>query len=151
MKRRLKIARGDQRGAVLVEFVFVAIILLVIFGSILELGLLAYNKNVVDNASRVGARGAIVAGADAGAVRSSVINYCTDRLIDLPHGRSGVTAADIEIDGTSPGAGDILVRVRYRHTFQLVSLIDGLLSIIGAGQIGLDSLEIQGMTVMRRE
>jgi Flp pilus assembly protein TadG len=138
-----------QKGAVLVEFVFVAAILLIIFGSIIELGLLMYNKNVIDNASRVGARTAIVADSTPTGVRKSVTDYCEERLINLVDGRTNITDDDIEIDDA--GDGDILVRVRYLHTFQLVALIDGMLGILKAGSINLDSLEIQGVTVMRQE
>jgi Flp pilus assembly protein TadG len=151
MKLPMTIGNANQKGAVLVEFVFVAAILLIIFGSIMELGLLMYNKNVIDNASRVGARAAIVAGSTSTGVINSVTAYCEERLINLADGRKNITDDDVEIDNSTPGDGDILVRVRYPHTFQLVALIDGMLGILGAGPIGLESLEIQGVTVMRPE
>jgi hypothetical protein len=138
----------NQKGAVLVEFVFVAAILLIIFGSIIELGLLMYNKNVIDNASRVGARNAIVADSTPATVRKSVTDYCDERLINLIDGRSGVTDDDIQIDNLD---GDISVRIRYVHNFQLVALIDGMLGILRAAPIGLGSLQIEGVTVMRPE
>ena len=88
MKCPLNILKNkDQKGAVLVEFAFVSIILLIIFASIVELSLALYNKNVLDNASRVGARAMIVALADEGVVTGQIVEYCegpdgTGRLIN---------------------------------------------------------------------
>ena len=97
MKCPVNILRNkDQKGAVLVEFAFVAIILLIIFASIVELSLALYNKNVLDNASRVGARAMIVAGARR-AVEDKIVEYCegpdkAGRLINLVDGH--VAAVD---------------------------------------------------------
>jgi Flp pilus assembly protein TadG len=151
MKLSVTQNRKNQKGAVLIEFVFVAAVLLIIFGLIIELGLLMYNKNVIDNASRVGARAAIVADSTSGEVVKSVTDYCEGRLINLADGRTNVGDGDVEIDNATPGDGDILVRVRYQHTFQLVALIDGMLGILGAGPVGLETLRIEGVTVMRSE
>jgi hypothetical protein len=152
MKCPLNILKNkDQKGAVLVEFAFVAIILLIIFGSIVELSLALYNKNVLDNASRVGARAKIVAGATA--VEDKIVEYCkgpdgTGRLINLVDGHVAVAVNDISID---QNAGDWVVSVKYKHPFMLVTMIDAMLGMLGAGPIGLVNVEITGTTVMRPE
>ena len=154
MKCPLNILRNkDQKGAVLVEFAFVAIILLIIFASIVELSLALYNKNVLDNASRVGARAMIVALAEEDVVKGQIVEYCegpdgTGRLINLVDGHVAVAVKDISI---TQNAGDFVVSVEYQHPFMLVNMMDALLGMLGAGPIDLKNVTIKGITVMRPE
>jgi hypothetical protein len=155
MKCPLNILRNkDQKGAVLVEFAFVAIILLIIFASIVELSLALYNKNVLDNASRVGARAMIVAGATA--VEDKIVEYCegpdkAGRLINLVDGHVAAVDTALTISITPDGDGDFVVSVEYQHPFMLVNMMDALLGMIGAGPINLTNVTIRGITVMRPE
>ena len=146
-----KLRYQDQKGAVLIEFAFVAIILLILFASIVELSLLLYNKNVLDNASRVGARAKIVAGASDTEIEGKVVEYCegpdkTGRLINLKDGYVASVSVSVTQDG-----GDFVVSVDYIHPFMLVSMMDALLGMIGAGPINLSNVTISGTTVMRPE
>lgn len=156
MKRPVNILRyKDQKGAVLVEFAFVAIILLIIFASIVELSLALYNKNVLDNASRVGARAKIVAGASDTAVEDKIVEYCegpdkAGRLINLVDGHVAAVDGALSISITQNG-GDFVVSVEYQHPFMLVNMMDALLGMIGAGPINLANVTIRGITVMRPE
>ena len=52
---------SSQKGASLVEFALVLPLLMLILWGIIEFGLLLYNKQVITNASREGARAGIVA------------------------------------------------------------------------------------------
>ncbi len=56
MKRRI----SDQRGSTAVEFALILPILVVLLFGIVEFGLILYNKAVITNASREGARYGIV-------------------------------------------------------------------------------------------
>ena len=149
-----KLRYQDQKGAVLIEFAFVAIILLILFASIVELSLLLYNKNVLDNASRVGARAKIVAGASDTEIEGKVVEYCegpdkAGRLINLVDGHVAVAVKDISI--TPDADGDFVVSVEYQHPFMLVNMMDALLGMIGANPIDLENVTIKGITVMRTE
>jgi hypothetical protein len=154
MKCPLNILKNkDQKGAVLIEFAFVAIILLIIFASIVELSLALYNKNVLDNASRVGARAKIVAGALDTAVEDKIVEYCegpgkTGRLINLVDGHVAVAKKDISI---GQNGGDFVVSVKYKHPFMLASMIDAMVGMLGGGPVVPVDVEITGTTVMRPE
>ena len=52
--------RHNQKGAALLEFAIILPFLLVLVFGMIEFGLIAYNKQVITNASREGARWAIV-------------------------------------------------------------------------------------------
>jgi hypothetical protein len=142
-----------QKGAVLIEFAFVAIFLIILFGCIVELSLLLYNKNVLDNASRVGARAAIVENAlnNPENVEQKIIEYCSGRLVNLVDGRIEDAAPPAITINIGPVDGDIRVTVRYVNPFLIVNMIDAMLGLIGAEPIGLDDIPIQGETVMRPE
>ncbi|MGD8892889.1 MAG: pilus assembly protein, partial [Desulfobacterales bacterium] len=58
MKRKILIE--DQNGATVVEFAIILPLLIVFLFGIIEFGLLLYNKQVITNASREGARAGLV-------------------------------------------------------------------------------------------
>lgn len=73
-----------QRGAILVEFATVLPLLLLLLMGITEFGLLFYNKQVLTNASREGARAGIVEGTGYvvdNDIEKIVQQYCEKRLI----------------------------------------------------------------------
>lgn len=65
----------SQRGGVLVEFALILPLLLLLFFGIIEFSLLMYNKQVITNASREGARYGIV--VMAGGARHSITEVQT--------------------------------------------------------------------------
>lgn len=88
----------DQNGAAALEFVFVLPILILFLFGIIEFGLLFYNKSVITNASREGARVGILHVRDPklidknaddvdplpkNAVYDAVNQYCSDYLISF--------------------------------------------------------------------
>jgi Flp pilus assembly pilin Flp len=84
MKRENVKQIKDQNGASAVEFALILpLLILILFGAI-ELGLYLFNKNVITNASREGARAGIVgriprlSNAD---IETKVKKYCEDHLI----------------------------------------------------------------------
>ena len=84
MKRETVKQIKDQNGASAVEFALILpFLILIIFGTI-ELGLYLYNKNVITNASREGARAGIVGRTPRlsnNDIDTVVKNYCQDHLI----------------------------------------------------------------------
>jgi len=76
MRNLLKLNnRENQRGSVLVEFAIVLPLLLVLFAGITEFGLAYYNKQVLTNASREGARYGIYVWTEVGEVEKIVEDY----------------------------------------------------------------------------
>ena len=73
----------NQRGGSAVELAIVLFVLLLILFGIIEFGLIFYNKNVITNASREGARFGIVSRIPrytADEVAQVIYNYCQGRL-----------------------------------------------------------------------
>jgi len=67
-----------QRGGAAIEFaIILPFLVLLIFGAI-EFGVMFYNKQVITNATREGARFAIT-GVDPIEVEQIVLNYCKDK------------------------------------------------------------------------
>jgi len=117
----------DQKGGALVEFAIVLPLLVVLVMGIIEFGLLCYNKQVIANASREGARAGIVNGgpdySGNQAVKDIVKTYCNPRMIDF----SGNTVEDDDITLTpstrSTNFGDdFSVQVEYNYSFLIPSL-----------------------------
>ena len=128
--------KKSERGAAVVEFAIVAPLLLILLMGAVEFGLLFYNKQVLTNASREGARAGIshLAAAD---ITDIVENYCDSRLIRFDTDTQPATT----VTGAEGSYGDDLtVTVDYEYTF----LVPGLL---GFGP----NLDLRAITVMKME
>jgi Flp pilus assembly protein TadG len=82
----LKRHEQGQRGAAMVEFAIILPLLILLLFGIIEFGLLLFNKQVITNASREGARYGIVARVPRYAdsdIESVVNNYVSDYLVSF--------------------------------------------------------------------
>ena len=123
-------ANNPELGASLIEFVLVLIPLLVLtFGSI-EFGVAGYNKAMLTNASREGARAGIVFDPGQTSDRLSdteieqiVRGYCADNLITF--GDAAVPDVVVNRAGYTEG-DDLTVTVTYVYGFLIIdNLIPG--------------------------
>jgi Flp pilus assembly protein TadG len=147
----------SQKGAAVVEFaVILPLLLLIVFG-IVEFGFIFYNQAILTNASREGARRAIVFQTDSDdnriysgpAVEDAVNQYLyTDyptntnlRLVTF--GTDNLTIDPNGSDGEVPiTQGDyILVQVQYDYNFLLLPSFAGL----------PETIKLTGKTSMRAE
>ena len=108
---------GTQKGQTLVEFVLILPVLLILLFGIIEFGLLLYNKQVITNASREGARYGIVSRSprrDSTEIRVVVDAYCANHLIT-----SGTSVApNTAVQSTGVVFGDDLtVTVTFHYDF----------------------------------
>lgn len=140
----------------MIEFALVLPVLLIVLLGTVEFSLLLYDKAVITNASREGAREAIVFDdprlhevnihpdrpADRASITLVVQDYCQDHLITFGGGAPAVDAEPDECPaGTSTG-DTITVTVDYQYDFLVVpNFLRGLV-----GQINLSA-----ETVMRCE
>ncbi|QDU40148.1 TadE-like protein [Maioricimonas rarisocia] len=91
---------GRQRqGAAAVEFALVAPLFLLLLAGIVEFGQVFRIEHMLSNASRRGARAAIVEGATESQVKSLITSHCTQTL--------GVSAQDITVTITVNGGGAV--------------------------------------------
>ena len=142
----------SEKGVSAVEFALIAPLLFVLtFGSI-EFALLLFDKAVITNASREGARAAIVYNAevpdDYAPIREIVKSYANNYLVNLGvAGANFLSDADIVIIPETPElAGDITVTVNYSYDFLV---LPNLAALVGGTFDG--TVNLVGTTVMRKE
>jgi len=132
----------NQRGVAAIEFALILPVLVLLLLGIIEFSLALYDKAVITNASREGARAGIVFSDPPmtdGEISSVVTNYCQNRMITF--GSATQVTTTVLREGLSSG-DDLTVRVRYQYQFLAVpKFVTGL---AGGVQLG-------AQTVMRME
>jgi len=142
MMRRL-VKKSGQRGAAAIEFaIILPLLVLLIFGMI-EFSVLFYDKAMITNASREGARAGIVFSTlgplSDDQVHQVVANYCSDHLVSFQPG--SVVSTTVTRTGTSSG-DRLTVRVEYPYNFLILpNLVTGLTG----------PLNLSAETIMRME
>ena len=140
--RMMQIVR-DQGGVSAIEFAIILPLLITLVFGIIEFSIFLYDKAVITNASREGARAGIVFAdprVDDGSIQAVVNNYCQDNLITF----GGATGPSTTVTHAGSGvAGDSLtVQVTYRYDFLVIpNFVPGL----GAG------VDLVAETIMRLE
>jgi Flp pilus assembly protein TadG len=118
----------NQKGAALVEFAIVLPLLLVLVFGMIEFSIMFYDKAVITNASREGARAGIVYDfpdrVTMGQIEDAVKEYASGRLISF----GGANPAPDIVSNECINAGDSLtVSVAYEYTYLVLpSLITTL-------------------------
>ena len=134
-----------QKGAAAVEFAIVLPLLLTLVFGIIEFSILFYNKAMLTNASREGARTGIVYDfpdriSDA-EIETVVTTYSGNNLITF--GTNAPPSVSISRSGTGTEAGDALtVTVNYHYDFLV--LPNFIASLVGG-------LDVSAVTIMRME
>ena len=139
----MKTTIKNQRGVAAVEFALILFpLVLLVFGTI-EFSTLLYDKAMITNASREGARAGIVYSFPDRIADGEIVNvintYCGDHMISL----GGDSSVSTTITRAGNASGDTLtVRVSYIYNFLVLPNLMTSLS---------DGLLLQGETVMRLE
>jgi Flp pilus assembly protein TadG len=133
----------SQKGASAVEFALVLPLLVVLLFGIIEFGTVMYDKAMITNASREGARTGIVYSypdrISDGEIMSKVNDYCSNYLINF----GGTSAVSTNITRAGNSSGDPLtVMVSYRYDFLV---LPNLFSSLTSG------ITLVAETVMRME
>ena len=133
----------NQKGAVAVEFAIVLPVLVTLLFGIIEFSILLYDKAVITNASREGARAGIVFDdprLDETGIEAVVETYCSDHLITFGSGTLD-TSAD-PADGSGSHGDPLTVTVTYTYNFLV---LPNFVSDLAGG------INLAGVTVMRLE
>jgi Flp pilus assembly protein TadG len=146
---------GSNSGQAIVELALTLPLLVILVVGIVEYGVIYYDKAMLTNASREGARTGIVFQGDGttspptcvdipnSAITTAVNNYLQTRLINF--GGAGAANTTITRTGTSPdcdiNGGTVKVAVSYVHTYLM---LPRFLS-------GSNTITIGAETTMRRE
>ena len=142
---------SNEEGGSLVEFAIIMPLLFIILFGIIEFAVLLYDKAMITNASREGARAGIVFNFDSSGptrisddeIRTIVGNYCATHLISFGSG----STLTILITRTGSQEGDRLtVTVNYPYRFLVFS---NLIALFG-GNVG-SPFNLRAVTVMRLE
>lgn len=139
----------DSKGASAVEFAIVLPLLLVFLFGIIEFSIMFYDKAVITNASREGARAGVVFSEPritTTHIQNVVDNYTTERLITfgsstIANNPSGYNCQDVDelkICVSPPNAcsnpgEELTVLVGYKYDFLV---IDSLLGLLNTGSGG---------------
>jgi Flp pilus assembly protein TadG len=142
---------NGKRGTSVVELAICLPLLLMIVFGIIEFGFLLYDKAVITNASREGARAGIVFHhpdrISDGEIINVATNYCSTHLVSL--GSSASPSVNVARAGPGGGsaAGDSLtVTVTYPYTFLVLPNLNDFFGGVLPGGITLTA-----QTVMRLE
>jgi Flp pilus assembly protein TadG len=126
----MAIRRQAQQGAAAVEFALVLPILLLVFFGMVELSLALYDKAILTNASREGARAGIVLSSpkmtDA-QIRAVVLNYTNGSLISL----GTTTAPTVTVEQSTPANFPNPLRVTVSYTYKGLG-VGTMLGALGA-------------------
>ncbi len=137
LEKVCRLCQRKRRGAAAVEFAMVApVFFLLIFGMI-EFGRLVMVQQVITNASREGARIAVLDGATGAEVNTAVENYLTG---------ANISGANVTVDPSEPstaGYGEP-VTVTITIPFNQVSWLPSPMFVGG-------DTNLTATTVMRRE
>ena len=132
----------NQKGVAAVEFALVLPLLVVLAFGIIEFSLALYDKAVITNASREGARAGIVFSTPPvteAQIGDVVTTYCQGRLISLGAPNSVAT----QVSGAGGVSGTTLtVQVNYQYTFLV---LPGFISSLTGG------INLSSVTAMRME
>jgi Flp pilus assembly protein TadG len=132
-----------EEGAAMIEFALVLPILLMLVFGIINFGFALYNKEVITNASREGARYGIIIG-DPRPSATQITNVVTSYLTNVGWDASQATINVTPAAGATGGASgsDLTVRVDYPYTFLVLpGLIPGFSSSITLSAQTLMKLE----------
>jgi len=133
----------NRKGSAAVEFALVLPILLVLVFGIVEFSVALYDKAVITNASREGARAGIVFRVPPvtnGEISTIVNTYCQNRL--LTFGTPAAVSTSVVREGSGASGDDLTVQVQYQYGFLIIPrFVTGI-----PGGIQLDA-----QTIMRME
>jgi Flp pilus assembly protein TadG len=115
----------DRKGASAVEFALILPMLILLFFGIIDFGLLIYDKQVITNASREGARAGIVQKMprlSASDITSVVDAYAKDRLVTFGSIKNPVT--NVPSGNCAASGQDLVVSVSYNYQFLALTTLN---------------------------
>lgn len=125
-QRRLR----RERGAATVEFAVIAVVLFLLVFGIIEFGILLFDKHILTNASREGARAGIVmtdgVRVTDDEIKQIVRDYAQEFMVSFRESSTLVFDPDISpVESSRVGGGlfgtDLVVTVNYQFNFLLLS------------------------------
>ncbi|MFZ5829229.1 MAG: TadE/TadG family type IV pilus assembly protein [Planctomycetota bacterium] len=142
LERLCRPCRRERRGVAAVEFALVAPLFFLLVIGMIEFGRAVMVQQIITNASREGARIAVLDGTTGSEVQNTVENYLTGVAV------SGATVTVQPAEPSTAGYGEP-VTVTVEIPFSAVSWVP--LPNIPFSDVDLKSRKLVATTVMRRE
>jgi hypothetical protein len=154
----------NQKGAAAVEFAIVLSLLLTLIFGMIEFSLAMFNRQVITNAAREGARAGIVSRPERlsnEAIAAIVVDYAEEHLITF--GDDVLTAGDVHIDDIDEDLSDGLDSDKRCDVFEfeypdgvfnpcdLEVTVDYEYEFLFLSILGIGPLNLQATSVMRME
>ena len=154
----------NQKGATAVEFAIVLSLLITLIFGIIEFGLFIFNRQVITNAAREGARYGIVARSNRRSnveIKTEVLKYSKQHLITF--GDDELVADDIDIDpiDDNPSDGGLdtdhrcvvfeyeFNNIHYRCDLEVT--VDYTYEFLFLSNLGIGPINLRAISVMRME
>jgi Flp pilus assembly protein TadG len=145
---RLPARVRSEAGAELVEFALVLPVLLLVFGGIIDFGLLLQRQQVVTNAAREGARLAVLPGYTTTDVQARVTQFVHEGL----NNPSTTPVTAVTTVTLTPGAGPPFQAAQVQVTLNDRFLILGpLVSLVGGSGGSFGTIALRATSTMRVE
>ena len=144
---RLPARVRSQTGAELVEFALVLPILLLVFGGIVDFGLLLQRQQVITNAAREGARLAVLPGYTDADVQARVEQFVREGI----NNDSAAPVATRTLVTLTPGSGPAFQAARVSVTLADRFLILGPIVSLAGGSGSFGTIALTATTTMRVE
>jgi Flp pilus assembly protein TadG len=145
---RLPARVRSEAGAELVEFALVLPVLLLVFGGIIDFGMLLQRQQVLTNAAREGARLAVLPGYTTTDVQARVTQFVQEGLNNS--GMAPITA--VRTVTLTPGTGPAFQAAQVQVTLNDRFLILGpLVSLVGGSGGSFGTIALRATSTMRVE
>jgi Flp pilus assembly protein TadG len=144
---RLPARVRSQSGAELVEFALVLPILLLVFGGIVDFGLLLQRQQVVTNAAREGARLAVLPGYTSADVQARVTQFVQEGI----NSDTAAPVANLTLVTLTPGTGPAFQAAQVSVTLADQFLILGPIVSLAGGSGSFGTIALTATTTMRVE
>ena len=144
---RLPVRARSQAGAELVEFALVLPILLLVFGGIVDFGLLLQRQQVVTNAAREGARLAVLPGYSLPDVQARVRQFVREGI----NSDTAEPATSLTLVTLNPGTGPPFQAAQVQVTLADRFLILGPIVSLAGGSGAFGTVALSATTTMRVE
>jgi Flp pilus assembly protein TadG len=144
---RLPARVRSEAGAELVEFALVLPIMLLVFGGIVDFGLLLQRQQVITNAAREGARLAVLPGYTTPDVQARVTQFVREGI----NSDSAAPVTSVATVTLTPGSGPAFQAAQVNVTLADRFLILGPIVSLAGGTGSFGTIALSATTTMRVE
>jgi Flp pilus assembly protein TadG len=138
----------SEAGAELVEFALVLPVLLLVFGGIIDFGMLLQRQQVITNAAREGARLAVLPGYSTADVQARVTAFVREGLNSTTESPTTTVTPVTLTPGTGPAFQAAQVQVGLADRFLILGPI---VSLVGGNGGSFGTITLRATTTMRVE